>query len=182
MGVHMSHISDFTQSDKEIITALILYDNPGVVLPVNLVDYENPTPMTGNYRNTDLTVIPKPDSGFDGQTNVFYDRLDITEFAINANGLEDIVIPIESHTRLSHVIPYINALLGISLTDRDYTDSDLPQFTSNIPNEEKPITIEIRPSSLIYIGQLTIKIRANIIMLNEVIAITYLLGLNLPEV
>lgn len=176
----MSHVSDFTKDARSIITDLINFDNPDLQLPADMVDYSNPIPMTGNYRNTDLTVTPRPGSGYTGSTNVFYDRLDITAFALTVNGMEDIVFDALEHSRLSHLIPQLNLLLGINLTDADYVDIDLPSF-NDIPNEELSVTVAIRPSSLIYIGNLTIKIKANPIMLNEVVAITYLTGLQYPE-
>lgn len=175
----MSHVSDFTKDARSIITDLINFDNPDLQLSADMVDYSNPIPMTGNYRNTDLTVTPRPGSGYTGSTSVFYDRLDITQFATEVYG-DDIVIGIGESTRLSHVIPQINLLLGINLTDRDYVDVDLPTF-GDIPNQEIPVDLVIRPASLIYLGKLTIRLKANLVMLNEVVAITYLLGLNLPE-
>lgn len=175
----MSHISDFTQSDKDIITALLLFDNPGVTLASNLVDYLNPRPLApGAARNTALTVAPRPGSGYEGEADVYYNRLDIQEFVDVVNG-DQIELMAGTATHLSDLIAEINVLLGINLSDADYQDAALPVF-DDIPNQIIDVTVPIRLTSLIFTGTLMFAIKRNGIPLEEVIPITFLDGLNLP--
>lgn len=174
----MSHISDFTLSDKEILTALVLYDNPTLTLTPSLVDYVNPYPIQGE-RNTNLTVAPRPESEYSGVVDVTYQRLNIQDFVdiLTDGGLE---IVIDSTETLLDLIPDINAALGINLTEADYENIVLPPF-ENIPNATLQVNIPMRPTSLIYIGELSFLVRRSAISLTEVVSVTYLTGLNYPE-
>lgn len=175
----MRHVSDFTTKDTEILTALILFANPGLKITAATTDYLNPATNVGEL-NTTVTVAPKASSGYTEMVDVFYDRLNIQDFVDIADPA-GITIYRPGAKLLSEIIPDINLALGVNLTERDYADQVLPTFEGGL-NEVKSVTVPILADSIIYVGTLQFKLAGASIDLSSIIRITALSGLNYPVI
>lgn len=175
----MSHVSNFTHSDKRIITALILYDNPGLILEPDDVDYLNPD-ARADALNTTITVAMRPTAAYSGMVDVNYNRLLVSDF-IDMYFEEGLMFKLPTPGTLYDLLPAINLALGINLTESEVVDQDLPEFDGS-PNEQHVIEVPIRSGSLIYRGTFRFTIQAEPISLVTVIPVTQLTGLNLPSI
>jgi len=175
----MSHVSDFTMSDGEILTTLILYANPNVKITAVTTDYLNPATNVGEL-NTTVTVAPKPLTGYTDVVDVFYDRLNIQAFVDIAEPT-GLTIHRPDAKLLSDIIPDINIALGVNLSSRDYADQVLPTFEGGL-NETKTVTVPMLSDSIIYVGTLSFSLAGAAIDLSSIILKTTLSGLNYPVV
>lgn len=175
----MSHVSDFTMSDGEILTALILYANPDLKITAATTDYLNPATNVGEL-NTTVTVAPKASTGYTEVVDVFYDRLNIQDFVDIADPA-GITIHRPDAKLLSEIIPDLNIALGVNLSTRDYTDQVLPTFEGGL-NETQLVTVPMLTDSIIYVGTLSFTLAGAAIDLSSIIRKTMLSGLNYPVI
>lgn len=170
-------MSDLTKIPKQVMIDLINTDN-GSALTDALLDFGLPTAATGQTpaRNTELTVTAKAGSGYTGSVVVTYNRLHLTTGILTPSG-KDATFVAGDKLKIKDLIPELNALLNINLTDDDYVDGDLPTFVGGIPNEEHDVSVVAKADSLCYIGSLIFKLKSDEIELSSVITITQLNGL-----
>lgn len=169
-------MTDLTLAPKEIMLALINTDNATTLTDATL-DFGLPTAATGQAptRNTVLTVTAKAGSGYSGSVEVTYNRLHLQTAVLDASG-KTASFGLGDATKIKDFIPELNALLGINLTDEDYEDGDLPEFTGT-PNEEHSVQLVAKQDSLCYIGSLTFTVKGEDIALSSVLTVTELNGL-----
>lgn len=172
------HVSDFTQAPQKILYDLIKSDNPSNGFAEGMVTYgiptSNDTDVSG--RNTDITLTSVEGSGIVGSRTVTYRRLRLDGFVKDP----DYVVAKRDFTKLSELIPQINADLGINITADDFNEVDLPVFGAT-PGEEHDVTITFKANSLIWVGTYVLTVRGDDIDINLVIPVDKLSGLNLPE-
>lgn len=174
----MPHVSDFTQAGNKIVLDLINDVNTSS-LTLNDVSVELASSGEPTLHNTLATVTALPGSGYLGARNVEYNRLDIQDF-VDLFYPEGLTVSAGDATHVSHLIPDVEAGLGISLEkNRDYTDFPLTPWTGE-PNEFQMVTVPMLAQSLVYIGTLAFKVDADDIQLEDIISSHILNGLNLP--
>lgn len=176
------HVSDFSKAPDQIVLDLINYDNPSANLTLSLIDFGVAMLATGQTppANSEIEITAKAGSGYSGSAVVQYNRLQIQDFiaarAIPGGVLE---LPVGDATRYADLIDEINTALGVNLTVADYVDGDIGVWAGT-PNETKEITIPMNASSKVFLGSLTLTLKAEDIPLSSVITTTLLSGLNLP--
>lgn len=163
---------DYTKDPLQLLIELINEDN-SLGLTDELVEFGLPTTTTGEDppKNTSINVSALPGSGYTGNVDVTYDRVPTSGFV----GTVDLTFQLGDAENVSDMIPEINALLNINLTENDYVDAPLPEFEGE-PNEVIPVIITMDADSLVYLGSLTIQISAGEIDLASVITTTELTG------
>lgn len=164
-------ITDFTKLPKQIIVDLINYDNDTALAP-ELLTFGNPTVITG-INNTSLIVTAVPDIHYEGSVTLNYNRIDIGTIP----GIRNTNLAIGTATRISDLIPAINAKYQINLTADDYIDEILPVFITNDVNEIQTFELYTNPNSLIFIRDITFNLVRNRILLSSVIVNRFLNGL-----
>lgn len=164
-------ITDFTKLPKQIVVDLINYDNDTLLSP-DLITFGTPNVISGVY-NTSLLVTAVPDSHYEGSVTIQYNRIDIG----TVPGVRSTSFPIGTATKISDLIPAINAAYQINLTADDYIDEVLPQFTTNDPNEVQTFELYTNPNSLVFIRDVTFNLIRNKILLSSVIVNRQLNGL-----
>lgn len=111
------------------------------------------------------TVIPVPDSAYEGMVPVQYERMDLTsafgEYRPRITGL--------SNGNLHSMLPFISKELGIQL---DATDFDQVDYSWLGENEEVNIPLIALSTSLSYIGKFSVQFTRRRIQLAEAIKIT----------
>lgn len=172
---------NLTLTPKEVITARINATNVavGASLTPEMLTFGIPDISTGDG-NTDLSVTAVPGSGYTGAETINYDRLHLTTDIANAyvasGAGRDLVFPVGNATTKAEMVVEVNARLGINLTPDDFIDGPLPEFQGE-PNEEIDVQIVANADSLVYLGSITIKLKAEDIPLSDVIVIKRLTGL-----
>lgn len=175
------HVSDFKLSPDQIVLDLINHDNASS-LTLELIELGIPYVAAGSeaLANTEMEVTAVEGSGYKGSVVVNYNRLEIQDFVPIMVG-ENLTLPVGDAVNFSDLIGEINVALDINLTEEDYIDGPIGDWVGT-PNETKEVTIAMNASSRLFIGGLTLTIKAEDIHLSEVIPELLLGGLNLPEV
>ena len=107
-----------------------------------------PTPT----RNTMIKLAPLAASGYYGVRKVYYNRIHVSE-------LGQIVVSRGAATRVSDLLPQINEKYGVYIQPTDIYDGLLP---AEVPGEtEVQITLNFRPSSIIFYGGVQIILGSN---------------------
>lgn len=140
---------DYTKPTKEILIDLINQKN-GTALRVQDVEISEPRVFNDNVlkTNTAVTLSSATGSGYFGNRDIFYSRLDIREI-LESKPLE--VQPI-IETTLIEFLPAINEAYGTFLKAEDIYDVVIPPYDPLHPNAIRTISLVISPSSYFYIG------------------------------
>lgn len=164
-------VTDFTKAPEQIITDLINFDNGTTLDPATLL-FSDVTASSGT-RNTSVLVSANNTSLYAGSVTLFYNRIDLATIP----GIRDVNFEIGSRTKMSEIIPDINARFGINLTPADYKEEILPLFSGNNPLEKKYFDVDALPGSLIFIGELGLTITRGPLLLSTIILNRVLNGL-----
>lgn len=170
----MSHVSDFTQSEDQLIYSLINYDN-GTQLSDEQVALGSVLPVDGKVQMT-LTAVPG--SGYNGNVGVEYTRVDIQEF-MDIYFPDGLVLQQGNSLVISDLLPEINTALGTAIPAGSIIDSTIGPWAGT-PNEILDLFLTIKPSSRVYQGQAAFKLDGNDIQLSDVVTVRILAGLNMP--
>ncbi len=163
--------TDYTKSQQQIITDLINADN-GTMLTVDMLTFGYPTAIPG-WGNTQVVVTASTGSPYSNSVVFNYNRIDLS----TVPGARNIVFDVGSAVNISDLIPAINAAYQINLTPGQFIDGPLPQFTNNTPGTTIPFTVVADPSSLVFIGRVTLQLARAKIPLSTIITVTALNGL-----
>ena len=176
------HVSDFTQASKQIVLDLINGQNPGANLVLEKFDFSAITATGGNGgKQVELTVTSKRGSGYRGSQTFNYNRLFLNEMPgiVKEETLERDLL------KLSDILTFINETFGMNIdasdvlvngTDLDVSDPDIEQ----VFDQAEVFTIEARPTSYVWLGDLMFsltKVRSD---LNDLIVVRVLDGLIAP--
>lgn len=163
-------VTDFTKAPEQILLDLINNDNTSALTTAQVT---LGTPSTsGGAENTSVTLTAVAGSGYSGSQTVTYNRVDIA----TVPGSRPTEFPVGSATKISDMLPQINAQYQINLTAADIVDATLPTFDGT-PNEVKTFELVMAAGALVYLNQVTLSIHANDIPLTTVITNTALNGL-----
>ena len=139
---------DISKSPQQILIDKLNAIN-GLNLSLDDFTFTDPVSITETaISNTKVTLTPKLVSQFYNAIDLFYKRIDITTILSNSA----ITIRRDSETKLSDIIPKINAAFGINMTNDDYYDTDLSILYPNNPDAEIPVTISTKHTSLLFKG------------------------------
>ncbi len=150
-------VLDFTQTPEQILTDLINYANKSTLVS-GLLTFGLPTAAAGTdpITNTDLVIGAVAGSPWVDTQTVHYNRLNIAGIKASLSN----VFVIGTASRLSDLIPRINALYGVNLQAVDYVNASLPSFTGTWL-EEYPINLVAGVNSLLWTDALTLVIEGN---------------------
>lgn len=167
------HISDFSKLPLEIVFDLINEQN-GTVLNNTEVELGQPTIATGNggAYNTELLVTAREHGRYDGSVIMGYNRLDVNGFLFG----EPYALNLGDAVNISDLIPEINLKLRANLTLDDYTDGPIGPWEGT-PGENKLLLIEMKPTSLVFIGELAVTVHVEDVPLGTVLVVKALPGL-----
>lgn len=167
---------NLTLPANQILTDLINRSNAATSLALTpaLVTYGVPQESLGG-RNTELTVGAAVGSGYKGQADVTYNRLNLQSDIADVAGLT-LTFPVGDATNASDFLDEINAALGLGIVLDDIVDAALPPFSGAL-NEEIDVDLVAAAGSYIYIGTLAFSITSNEVDLADVIEVTELDGL-----
>lgn len=166
------HISDFSKLPDEVVFDLINEQN-GTALDNTMVTLGVPTETTGGVtHNTTILVTALPTSDYAGQVPLGYNRLDVQGFLFGS----DFILPAGDATMYADLIPEINARMGTNITDDDFVNSPIGDW-HNQPNETKHIAMQMKPTSKVFIGELTFTLALEEIPLPDVVKSNVLSGL-----
>lgn len=171
----MSHVSDFTQSEEKIVLDLINFSN-GTNLTSDIVTMGVPA-LSGEGR-VGLQLTAKEGTGYTGNQNVYYRRIDIQEMSdvMVPGGL---LVPQGDAQNLSDFLDEVNAAFGTAIGPDQIIDQPIGGWSGE-PNEILTMELLMNPQSRVYQGKLEINIDGNDIPLDTVINSTILNGLFSP--
>jgi hypothetical protein len=172
----MAYTPDFTKAPAQILIDLINSANSAslvTALTPELVTFGAPVAQAGNANgDTNITMTAAAGSGYSGNVSLNYNRVPMSSIP----GAKSTVYTQGSATKISDLIPEINATYGINLTADDYEDAALPVFP-NQPHDSLPFTITAKSTSLVWEGSLTLTLDNNDVPLTSVITTLNLPGL-----
>jgi len=140
--------------------------------------FGTPVPIDGatGFVNTTLNVSAKDSqSAYAGAVDVQYRRLDLADLSTQVD-LSN--VPIHGHTTTLDVVAVLNKLFGLNLTGDDIVSRALTEQEKLYPGS---ITLEAKPTSLGWIGQVTIGTREGGYRLQDYVSTITLPGLNYPS-
>jgi hypothetical protein len=176
----MAFQDDFTKLPKDILVARINNDNVvnNAALTSAMLTFGLPTAATGGTatRNTDLSLTAVAGSGYTGSVTVHYNRVDLS----TVPGSRSTVFPLGSASKISDLIPTINAAYVINMQPEDYVDGPLPTFTGQ-PNETHDFSLTANADSFVWINTLTLTVHGNDVPLSSVVTNQTLNGLTYTQ-
>lgn len=171
----MAHVSDYSQISKKVLLDLINAENV-LSLTNAMIDFALPqADVGGGEKNTSVGITAVAGSGYTGQVVVQYNRVQMSAFVF------DQVLEFQKGdaTSVKDFIPELNTLLGFNLSDGEYIDAPLDEFTG-APNESHPLQVVASADSLVFLGSLTLTIKGADVDLATVITKLVLDGLYPP--
>lgn len=149
-------VSDFTKPPEEVVIDLINFDNGTAFTPATLSMAGAPVAIPKAppaFRNTEIRVTPSSLTRKVGTARLYYNRINLADVP---GFLRSTIFDLNPQAkRIRDVIPLINERYRINLTPLDYVDADLPQITA----DPQPVTIQVTPEALVYIGSLDIQVK-----------------------
>lgn len=166
---------DYTQPEIKCLIDLIRQDNGNKSLTAAQVTFGTPsvyTPIPGVTRNTIIVGQATAISGMEGNQSFYYNRIPLIDF-INPLSMSTL-FEIDGETKLSDLLPAINARFNINLSASKIYDLSLPSFAGN---DTPSVQLKVTPDSMVYLGQITLTIKATNPDLADYLPVTELQGL-----
>lgn len=168
----------YNKPAKELLVDLINRRNPGAQYSVDSFIWGKPSTSTRTELpfNTMLLLSGNPEQRWFSEQPIWYNRIDIAQVFTNSRVN---IMPQAGQTMLSDLMAQINDLFGLRLTADDYVNTAL---SSTVMVEPSTVTLEIKPESLLFVGQVVLKIGNwfNSIALDSSIYVTYAYDQNMP--
>lgn len=148
----------------------------GTSLTFTDVGFDLPVAHTadGQGRNTTVRVYALPDTHYEGEVQIDYRRL----------GMSDVIsgdlflVRIVGMTKIADVIAAINAKYMLQLGANDYVDATLPTFTGT-PGEVKVFTLTAAAGSFAFIGSVSLSLKIPLISLPGILSTKSMTGLTM---
>lgn len=111
---------DISMLSKDQVLGLI-NEKAQLSLTFDQVSFGEPIAAGGENpeRNTELKVFGTPNKGFKGETTIFYDRIDLSEFL---NLPQVSIVQVEGAPTIEKILEYFNSLYGSNLQLDDVRD------------------------------------------------------------
>lgn len=153
-------LGDFTKDPAQLMVDMINFCNAATHAALKTTDVVFGQPQANlnpsAAGNTQLLIDAATGTGYNGNQVITYNRQQVNIVTLVTG--QDNVIPVGQATKISDLIPAINAKYGINLTEMEYTDGPLPAFANGVTSQL--IQIPMLPTSLIWTGTLAIQITA----------------------
>lgn len=172
-----NHVSDFTQEEDKIVLDLINYDNESTL---NLQQVSLSSLRVTEDGETALTVVPKVGSGYKDEVEVFYRRLPLQPFS-DLYAPEGLIFPQGDAQDVVDFLDEINAALGLAIDQASVLPMSIGSWDGHDANSTKQLSLQLKTTHRVYVGDLIVTIKRNDIPLEEVVSKNVLSGLNLPE-
>lgn len=167
---------DFTKADVQILLDQINADNSSS-LTTSLVTFGAVAVDSGGVRNSNITVSANVGSGYTGNVQLKYDRVDLATIP----GSRSTEFQVGAATHVSDLIAQVNAAYQLNMTAADFVDASIPAFPGVAPHEKQTINLVASATSLIFHGTLVLTIDANDMPLSNAITTTTLNGLTYTQ-
>lgn len=171
----MAQSYDVSMLAKDQFIALLNDDYPLLKFAADKLTFGEPIAATGEnpVKNTELVLTGIPNKGFKGSTTVFYNRIDLAEFAA-ADGTP--ILQIAGVVDISTILAAFNAAYGSKLELSDLrSDHVIPPQEDILDGED--FIIYAGATSLAYRGNVTVHIQPADLDLDEAITEKNLNGL-----
>jgi hypothetical protein len=169
---------DYTRSEVDVLIDLIRNDNGNKPLSSAQVTFGTPTtfnPLPTVNRNTVIMATAIPGLGFRDSTSFYYNRVRLIDF-IPPNAPSILTFDKGEYTVLSDLLPELNERLNTNITADKIIEQTLPALSGD---DEDFVSVDLvmRPNSVVYLGQLTLKVTRSLVDLATLITIPNLSGL-----
>lgn len=136
---------DISMVSRDQVLGLI-NEKAGLSLTFDQVSFGEPVTASGDSpeRNTELKISGIPNKGFKGETQIFYDRIDLSEFL----SLPQVaIIQVEGAPTIEKILTYFNSLYGSNLQLDDVRDDHVMPTVEEL---EGGTTFILRAAALSY--------------------------------
>ena len=141
---------DYKKPTGELVVDLINRDNPDLPFPIKADECIFGTPTVwsaaGNYRNTELTITPRPNSPYIGGFKVRYRRLMLNSLLPDYIWFDDWTV--QNNIPTADFLVVFNRRTGMALTAKDIANS----VVSIYPFSTNASAMNAAPTNLAFIG------------------------------
>ncbi|MNQ00177.1 hypothetical protein D3C85_128200 [compost metagenome] len=156
----MAQSYDVSMLGKDQVIAMLNDDYPLLKFAADKITFGEPIAATGEtpVKNTELVINGVPNKGFKGTTTVFYNRIDLAEFAAVPEVAEGIILQIEGVVDIASILAKFNETFGSQLELSDLrNDHVIPPQEDILDGED--FIIYASATSFAYRGNVTVKIQ-----------------------
>lgn len=126
---------DYRKPTNELVVDLINRDNPQLPFVIKANECFIGTPeiwsAAGNYRNTEVSITPRPNSPYIGAFKVRYRRLDIGSLVSGAQIIHDDWYANNGNVPIVDFLVAFNRRLGTALVPKDVVQVGMPVYPQN---------------------------------------------------
>lgn len=152
--------TDYTKAESDVLIDLIRRDNQGRPLTHAQVTFGVPgviAPSPSIPRNTTIVASSIPNMGYRGNQTFYYNRAPLSEF-VPPNNTSILEFDSSNATLVSQLLPILNERLAINITADKIVEQNLPSFGPGDQREYADVALIMKPNSLVYLDQLTLRI------------------------
>lgn len=150
--------TDYTRDEIDVVIDLIRRGNGNKALSNVMVTFGNPnvfTPTEEINRNTLIVGTARPGYLYRGSQSFYYNRVPLTKFV--EPGVTNLDFDPDGKLKISDILPELNERLGINLKPDRIIDSGLPVLGENETSVD--VQIQVVPISMVYVGNLLVKLK-----------------------
>lgn len=140
-------------SQQRILDLVVASNASAALLTLSDVVFSLPTPTNHSGKNTELVITVKPNRGYEGSINVYYNRKNLNLFGSNLSFVQEL------NFSLSDIVAELNVIRNSSL---QVTDLDVIETTTQQNGDFKKYLLTAKNDSLEWIGSLEITVLTKI--------------------
>jgi len=146
---------DITKPVKEILIDKF-NANAGLQIGYNDVELGDMTALATPTANADTTIelVPTLTASFLNKFHLNYKKMDVSDIF----GAPYLFIKSNSYSTLYELLDELNVAVGVNLTTDDVDDATITYDTVNTPANQPTVVINIKDTSVLYKGNVTIKL------------------------
>lgn len=150
--------TDYTRDEIDVVIDLIRRDNSNKALSNVMVTFGNPnvfTPTEEINRNTMVVGTARPGFMYRNSQSFYYNRVPLTKFV--EPGVTNLDFDPDGKLKISDILPELNERLNINLEADRIIDSGLPVLGDQEVSVD--VQIQVLPTSMVYLGNLLVKLK-----------------------
>lgn len=162
---------DYTRNEVDVLIDLIRTGNARKPLSTAQVTFGSPqvfTALPSVNRNTVVMATAIPGRGYKDNAAFYYNRVPLPAF-VPPDQADILTFEAGEFTTLSELLPELNERLSINLTPAMIYEASLSSFPIRDGEDFQEVVLKVRPNSLVYLEQLTIKLARSLIDLTVAI-------------